>query len=357
MSLLADRRFELGPVPAGTLRRRSRPRSRRRCATSSATRSSTPPPARARAAACVERAAAGAACASSSTTTGPGSRPTSASASSTASIAPTPRATAPRGGTGLGLAIVRAIAEAHGGRVARRGVAEGARASSSSCRFHRALSPAAARSRLPRGPARSRSQRPDRLRARRDRPGGQREGQPHDGSRASEGARRMLGLELPRVAGGLLPAGGARAALAGALRGALRDRRGQQDLLPPTDPDAVARWVTRHRPASVRGEGEPLPDAHPAAGRHARGHRALLRGIEPLSARGKLGPMLWQLPANFQRDDERLAGRAGALPPVGTASSSATRAGSRRRVRGAARARRRRWSIGDTRSDRSRRSR
>jgi uncharacterized protein YecE (DUF72 family) len=29
--------------------------------------------------------------------------------------------------------------------------------------------------------------------------------------------------------------------------------------------------------------------------------------IEPLAVAGKLGPILWQLPANFQRDDERLA--------------------------------------------------
>src|SRR5204863_10034814 len=29
--------------------------------------------------------------------------------------------------------------------------------------------------------------------------------------------------------------------------------------------------------------------------------------IEPLRASPKLGPLLWQLPANFHRDDERLA--------------------------------------------------
>jgi uncharacterized protein YecE (DUF72 family) len=35
---------------------------------------------------------------------------------------------------------------------------------------------------------------------------------------------------------------------------------------------------------------------------------ARLRGlIEPLAASGKLGPILWQLPAQFLRDDERLA--------------------------------------------------
>jgi len=30
--------------------------------------------------------------------------------------------------------------------------------------------------------------------------------------------------------------------------------------------------------------------------------------LEPLRAAGKLGPVLWQLPENFKRDDERLAG-------------------------------------------------
>jgi uncharacterized protein YecE (DUF72 family) len=37
--------------------------------------------------------------------------------------------------------------------------------------------------------------------------------------------------------------------------------------------------------------------------------------IEPLIEAGKLGPVLWQLPGNFVRDDERLAGALGQLPP------------------------------------------
>jgi uncharacterized protein YecE (DUF72 family) len=36
--------------------------------------------------------------------------------------------------------------------------------------------------------------------------------------------------------------------------------------------------------------------------------------IEPLAEAGKLGPVLWQLPANFRRDDERLAGALQRLP-------------------------------------------
>jgi uncharacterized protein YecE (DUF72 family) len=36
--------------------------------------------------------------------------------------------------------------------------------------------------------------------------------------------------------------------------------------------------------------------------------------IQPLIDAGKLGPVLWQLPENFHRDDERLAAALGALP-------------------------------------------
>ena len=37
--------------------------------------------------------------------------------------------------------------------------------------------------------------------------------------------------------------------------------------------------------------------------------------IEPLTSSPKLGPVLWQLPENFHRDDERLAGALERLPP------------------------------------------
>jgi uncharacterized protein YecE (DUF72 family) len=37
--------------------------------------------------------------------------------------------------------------------------------------------------------------------------------------------------------------------------------------------------------------------------------------LEPLARSPKLGPVLWQLPANFRRDDERLGTALGALPP------------------------------------------
>ncbi len=37
--------------------------------------------------------------------------------------------------------------------------------------------------------------------------------------------------------------------------------------------------------------------------------------LEPLKRAGKMGPTLWQLPANFPRNDDRLAGALDALPP------------------------------------------
>src|SRR3954462_1097957 len=37
--------------------------------------------------------------------------------------------------------------------------------------------------------------------------------------------------------------------------------------------------------------------------------------IEPIVERGCLGPLLWQLPPNFKREDERLARALGELPP------------------------------------------
>ena len=46
-----------------------------------------------------------------------------------------------------------------------------------------------------------------------------------------------------------------------------------------------------------------------------RGLERFYACIEPLVSSPKLGPVLWQLPENFHRDDERLAGALGRLPP------------------------------------------
>ena len=45
-----------------------------------------------------------------------------------------------------------------------------------------------------------------------------------------------------------------------------------------------------------------------------QGVKRLLERLEPLTASPKMGPMLWQLPANYKRDDERLAHALDQLP-------------------------------------------
>jgi uncharacterized protein YecE (DUF72 family) len=47
----------------------------------------------------------------------------------------------------------------------------------------------------------------------------------------------------------------------------------------------------------------------------AGGWKRLSQRIEPIVEAGKLGPLLWQLPENFHRDDERLTAALDALPP------------------------------------------
>jgi uncharacterized protein YecE (DUF72 family) len=46
----------------------------------------------------------------------------------------------------------------------------------------------------------------------------------------------------------------------------------------------------------------------------AAGVRRFYERIEPLAEWGKLGPVLWQLPESFRRDDERLAAALRKLP-------------------------------------------
>jgi len=46
-----------------------------------------------------------------------------------------------------------------------------------------------------------------------------------------------------------------------------------------------------------------------------QGVERFLERIEPLYESPKMGPILWQLPANFRRDDERLAAALERLPP------------------------------------------
>jgi uncharacterized protein YecE (DUF72 family) len=46
-----------------------------------------------------------------------------------------------------------------------------------------------------------------------------------------------------------------------------------------------------------------------------RGVQRLYEPLEPLARAGRFGPMLWQLPPNFHRNDERLAQALNRLPP------------------------------------------
>ena len=92
------------------------------------------------------------------------------------------------------------------------------------------------------------------------------------------GPHRLLGLELRRLARARLPAGLPAAPLARALRDAVRHRRGQLDLLPARPPRG-GRALGRADAARLRlrGQGEPLPDAHEAPDRHGARRRAALR--------------------------------------------------------------------------------
>ena len=47
----------------------------------------------------------------------------------------------------------------------------------------------------------------------------------------------------------------------------------------------------------------------------AEGLKRFFEPLDPLREAGKLGPILWQLPANFHRDDERLGRVLELLPP------------------------------------------
>ena len=81
-------------------------------------------------------------------------------------------------------------------------------------------------------------------------------------------------------------------------------------------PDAVARWVEDTPPDFVftvkasqyLTHMKRLTDMDRGVGR-------FYEAIAPLAASPKLGPVLWQLPPNFRRDDERLASAIDNLPP------------------------------------------
>ncbi len=80
-------------------------------------------------------------------------------------------------------------------------------------------------------------------------------------------------------------------------------------------PDAVARWVLSTPPDFVFALKASRYLTHVKRLRDiGPGLQRFYAAIGPLVGTPKLGPVLWQLPASFERDDERLAGALRALP-------------------------------------------
>jgi uncharacterized protein YecE (DUF72 family) len=79
--------------------------------------------------------------------------------------------------------------------------------------------------------------------------------------------------------------------------------------------DAVARWVEQTPADFVFAVKVSRYVTHVKRLREVEVHLPLLlQRITPLAAAGKLGPLLWQLPPTFTRDDERLAEALAAFP-------------------------------------------
>ena len=81
--------------------------------------------------------------------------------------------------------------------------------------------------------------------------------------------------------------------------------------------DAVARWADQTPPGFVFAVKVSRYVTHVKRLREVDVHLPLLlERIAPLADAGKLGPLLWQLPPTFVRDDERLSEALAAFPPV-----------------------------------------
>src|SRR5947209_3130630 len=80
--------------------------------------------------------------------------------------------------------------------------------------------------------------------------------------------------------------------------------------------DAVAGWVEQTPPDFVFAvkASRYLTHIKRLAGIE-EGIKRFYEPIEPLIETGRLGPVLWQLPENFHRDEGRLAGLLEVLPP------------------------------------------
>jgi uncharacterized protein YecE (DUF72 family) len=79
--------------------------------------------------------------------------------------------------------------------------------------------------------------------------------------------------------------------------------------------DAVARWVAQTPPGFVFATKASRYLTHVRRLREiGQGIERYYERIEPLVDSGKLGPVVWQLPPNFQRDDDVLEGALRLLP-------------------------------------------
>jgi uncharacterized protein YecE (DUF72 family) len=79
--------------------------------------------------------------------------------------------------------------------------------------------------------------------------------------------------------------------------------------------EAVARWVEQSPPGFVFAVKASRYLTHVKRLRElGDGVERFYTHIEPLAGSPKMGPVLWQLPRTFKRDDERLAATLAALP-------------------------------------------
>ena len=80
--------------------------------------------------------------------------------------------------------------------------------------------------------------------------------------------------------------------------------------------EAVVRWVEQSPPGFVFAVKASRYLTHVKRLKELGGGvERFYAHIEPLARSPKMGPVLWQLPRTFKRDDERLAGALEALPP------------------------------------------
>ena len=80
--------------------------------------------------------------------------------------------------------------------------------------------------------------------------------------------------------------------------------------------DAVARWVEETPPDFMFACKASRYMTHIKRLQNlAEGIGRFYEGIQPLADAGKLGPIVWQFPANFHRDDDRLGRALPLLPP------------------------------------------